>query len=180
MSNNKPSVYTVLFWLIQDKLIEPTLLFDFLEFFWPTFIKKDGYIFLKEAFSEEEYKRLVSENSNPEYWINLITIDEFFSELPDWEDKSVSLAKALVSIWKAKLKKDFPEANFEVQYLHNEEDGDYGLTFYQLSKEGSSRANPSATEILHPNVKENKLEESSKGSRPGIPKIRKARSHEIP
>ncbi len=110
----------------------------------------------------------------------MITIDEFFSELLDWEDKSVLLAKALVSIWKAKLKKDFPEANFEVQYQYEEEAGDYGLTFYQLTKEGSSKTNPNATEILHPNVKENKLEESSKGPRPGIPKIRKPRTDEIP
>lgn len=39
------------------------MLFDFLEFFWPTFIKKDGYIFLKEAFSEEEYTFLLCINT---------------------------------------------------------------------------------------------------------------------
>lgn len=179
MNNDKPSVYTVLFWIIQDKLIEPKILFDFLEFFWPTFIKKHGYVFLKEAFSKEEYERLMNENSDPEFWINLLTIDEFFSGLPDWEEKSISFAKALVSIWETKLKRDFPEMNFTVRYLHNEEDGDYGLTFYQPSKQ-DCKTNSSTTEISHPNIKENKLEQSSNGPRPGIPKIRRARTHEIP
>ncbi len=33
--------------------------------------------------------------------------------------------------WQEKLKKDFPAMSFIVEYLHDEECGDYGLTFYQ-------------------------------------------------
>lgn len=180
MNNEKPSVYTTILWLIQDKLIEPKLLFDLFQLFWPTFIRKDGYVFLKEMFSEEEYKRLINESSSPEYWINLLTIDEFFSELPDWENKSILFVKALVPIWETKLKKDFPEMNFSVQYLHSKEDGDYGLTFYQITKEEFSHTNSNAPEIARPNLKENKIEKSSKGPRPGVSKIRKPRINDIP
>ncbi len=71
---------------------------NFLYFLLPTLIKKDGYAFLEEEFTEEEYKRLIEEKSNPEYWINLLTIDEFFSEMSNWEEKSRVLAKTLVSM----------------------------------------------------------------------------------
>lgn len=175
-----PSVYTSLYWLIQDKKIEPNLLFDFLELFWPTLIKKDGYVFLEEEFTEEEYKRLIEEKSNPEYWINLLTIDEFFSEMSNWEEKSRVLAKTLVSMWTAKLKKDFPEINFNVQYLCNEECGDYGLTFYQYDKTNVEPSFEGLNDINIPNIKESKIEQSDDGLRPGMPKIRKPRVDEIP
>lgn len=178
--NEKASVYSILYWLIQDKVIEPGILFEFLELFWPTFIKKDGYIFLKESFSEEEYNRLISENSNPEYWINLLTIDELFSEIADWEEKSNALAKALASMWTQKLKRDFSDLDFKVEYLCNEELGDCGLTFYQTDKNSVYQLNDIPNEISSPNIKESKIEQSSNGPRPGIPKIRKARANEIP
>ena len=176
----KPSVSTILYWLIQDKKIEPESLFDFLDFFWPMFIKKDDHIFLKEAFSEEEFQQLINENSNPEYWINLITVDEFFSEMSDWEEKASAFAKALASMWTAKLKKEFPDINFKFEYLRNEEYGDYGITFYQTNKDNLRQINNTAKKISTPSVKESKMEQSSSGPRPGIPKIRKARANEIP
>jgi len=176
----KPSNYTVLYWLVQDKKIEPESLFNFLEFFWPTFIEKDNYVFLKEAFNEEEYNRLITEQSNPEYWINLLTVDEFFSAMPDWEEKASVFAKALASIWTEKLKKDFPYMNITVEDLCNEEYGDYGITFYQIDKDNARQINERSKEISAPNVKESKIEQSSSGPRPGIPKIRKARANEIP
>ena len=130
----KPSAYTLIYWLIQDKKIDPEILFSFLELYWPTFIKKDQYVFLKEKFSEEEYNRLINEKSNLEYWINLLTVDDFFSETVDAEEKSIALAKILVEIWQTKLKKDFPSMSFTVEYLEDQECGDYGLTFYQTNK----------------------------------------------
>lgn len=176
----KPSVYTVLYWLIQDKKIEPKMVFDFLELFWPTFIQKDHHIFLKERFSEEEYKRLMKDNSNPEYWINLLTIDDFFSELPDWQEQSSFLAQKLVHMWAAKLKNDFPKVNFTVEYLCNEENGDYGLTFYQSEKNCTHEKTENSREIATPNIKESKIEQSSSGPRSGIPKIRKPQPDELP
>lgn len=127
----KPSNYTVLYWLIQDEKIEPDIFFNFLEIFWPQFIKKDNYVFLKDKYSEEEFLRLVKENSDPEYWINLFTIDDFFSELENGEEKAKSLANSLVEIWQAKLKKEFPDKSFVVEYVYDKEYGDCGLTFHQ-------------------------------------------------
>jgi len=132
----EPNAYDIVYNLILNKVIGPELLFTMLEIFRPTFIEKDGYVFLKEQFSKEYYDRLIDENSNPELWINLFTADHFFSEMDDWEEKSSLFAQALVPMWEAKLKRDFPEMKFTVKYLCDEEVGDYGLTFYQ-TKDGS-------------------------------------------
>ena len=64
--SEKPSCYTFLYWLIQDKKIDPELFFIFSELFWPKFIKKDGYVFLKENYNEEKLNNLILEKVNPE------------------------------------------------------------------------------------------------------------------
>jgi hypothetical protein len=132
--HENPSIYTILYWLIQDKKIGSEIFFKFLEFYWPSFTKKNEFIFLKEKYSEEEFNRLINEKDNPEYWINMLTVDDFFSETNDGAEKSAILAKALVEIWTVKLKNDFPEKKFIVEYLSDKEYGDYGLTFYQIAK----------------------------------------------
>lgn len=130
--SKNPSVYTLVYWLIKFKHIQPEALFNFLELFWPTFIQKDKYIFLKENFNEEYYRRLINENSTRiEYWLNLFTVDDYFSDLPDADEKSILFSKFLVEIWQSKLEKDFPNLNFTVKFVSDEEFGDYGLTFYQ-------------------------------------------------
>jgi len=176
----KPSAYSLAYWLIKDKATDPNLLFYMIEIFWPTFIEKDGYVFLKEAFSEEEYHSLVDENSSPEYWMNILTIDEFFSEMDDWDENSTLFAKTLVTMWEEKLKSDFPEKSFTVQYLCDEEYGDCGLTFFQTAKNPLHGTHSLTSEIPHPNIKETKTELSPSGPRPGIPQIRKARFDEVP
>ncbi len=176
----KPPAYTFIYWLIQDRKIDPNDLFNFSELYWPTFVKKDGYVFLKEQFSEEEYNNLTKENENPEYWINLLTIDEFFSELSDGNEKSIALSKVLVEIWGVKLKKYFPDMIFTVECLWNEEYGDCGLTFYQTNESKALHEVEYLNEIASPNIKENKIMQSSNGPRPGMSKIRKPRVDELP
>jgi hypothetical protein len=178
--NENPPAYTTIYWLIQDGKIDPNDLFNFSQLYWPTFVKKDGYVFLKDQYSEEEYKSLTKENENPEYWLNLLTIDEFFSELSDGEDKSVALSKTLAEIWEVKLKKDFPNMTFTVECVWNEEYGDCGLTFYQTDESSTPQENKCFNEIVSPNIKENKIVQSSNGPRPGLSKIRKPRHDEIP
>jgi hypothetical protein len=173
-----PSVYTVLYWLIQDKNINADIFFDFLEIFWPTFIKDGKYIFLKETYSKEESDRLICENTNPEYWMNILTVGDFFSEIDDGEEKSAILAKTLTEIWKLKLQKDFPSTSFVVECLHDQDHGDLGLTFYQKTNTVSN-TQPDGT-IKSPSIKETKLYLSPSGPRPGNPEIRKARPDEIP
>jgi len=170
----------LIYWLIQDREIDPQDILNFSELYWPAFLRKDKYIFLKEQFSEEKYDEIVKESENPEYWMNLVTIDEFFSELPDGQDRAIFLAKILVEVWGAKLKKDFPGMNFSVKWLWNQEYGDCGLTFYQLNEERSSQEASCSNEISSPNIKENEIIQSSTGLRLGLPKIRKARPDEIP
>jgi hypothetical protein len=129
--HEEPNVYDIVYNLILDKVIDPELLFVILEIFQPTFVTKGRHVFLKERFSKEYHERLTAEGANLEYWINLVTVDDFFSEMEDWEEKSSQFAQALVPMWRAKLKRDFPERKFVVKYLCDEEVGDYGLTFYQ-------------------------------------------------
>ena len=131
--DEKPSIYTLIYWLIQDKKINPETIFIFSELFWPEFIKINGFVFLKEKFSENAFNEYITRKSNPEYWINLLTLDDFFSELEDAETKSKALAKILMEMWQEKLKKDFPCMNFTVAYLADHESEDYGITFYQNS-----------------------------------------------
>ncbi|MDR3623823.1 MAG: hypothetical protein P4L16_01645 [Chlamydiales bacterium] len=131
MDNNTPSIYTALYWLVQDKQIESKIFFTFLDFFWPKFIKKDNYIFLEEKYSEERYQELLKKKINPEFWINLLTVDSYFENEDDFEEKSIVLAKALVDIWQAKLKLDFPNLEIIVNYVCDTDVGDYGITFYQ-------------------------------------------------
>lgn len=166
-----------MYWLIQDRKIEAEALFVFSDIYWPAFIKKDGYIFLREQFSEEEYSGLIKTGTHPEYWINLFTVDEFFSEIPNKEEKSIAFINVLAEIWETKLKKDFPDMNFTIECLWNKEYEDCGLTFYQTDKKkkpGSFR------KIATPHIKENKSEQSTNGPRPGISKIRKPRPDELP
>jgi hypothetical protein len=178
--NENPPVYTLIYWLIQDGKIDPKDLFKFAELYWPTFVERDRYIFLKEQFSEEEYDELVKRGNNPEYWINLLTIDEFFSELPDGEDQAIALVKTLAEMWRAKLKKEFPDMNFAIECLWNEEYGDCGLTFYQTDGSNIPQNDGCFNEISSPNIKENKIMQSSDGPRPGMSKIRKPRLNELP
>lgn len=125
------SLYDYLFHKVSNKSGTGTdVFFAFLELLYPTFIEHEGYIFLKENFKEDYFQRLKSENSQVEYWMNLLTVDSYFDDDDEWEEKSRTLAKAMVEIWQMKLKKEFPHREFVVRYLEDNEVGDYGLTFY--------------------------------------------------
>lgn len=176
----KPSVYTTLFWLIEDEKIEPDVFFYFLKFFWPDFKRKDNYIFLDSNYSENDFNELIKKKRNPEYWINLITVGDYFLHASNEEDKSTILVKALVELWSTKLKKDFPDIDFTVHYFLDKENGDFGLTFYQNKLTETQKSIKKSKKIIAPNMKENKLEQSSDGLRPGMPRIREPRSDEIP
>ncbi len=78
------------------------------------------------------------------------------------------------------MKIDFPEIDFKVECLLNEGYEECGLTFYQTEKEFNCIEEIIAGEMLFPNIKENKLETSSNGLRPGKPELRKPRPEEIP
>lgn len=127
----KPSIYTLLYWFVEERKIDSDVFFFFLELFWPSFTTRDNFVFLKEKYSDEEYNRLINEGISPEYWINLFTVDDYFDDVEKREEKAAAFAQALVDVWDAKLKKEFPNKSFIVKYLCDKESGDYGLTFFQ-------------------------------------------------
>ena len=125
------SFYDYLFQKISNKSGTGTdVFFAFLELLYPTFIEHEGYVFLKENFNSDYVQRLKSEHAPVEYWMNLLTVDDYFNDDEDGEERSQTLAKAMVEIWQMKLKKEFPLREFVVEYLEDKETGDYGLTFY--------------------------------------------------
>jgi hypothetical protein len=131
---NDFSLYDYIFHIFKSKKINSDIYFAFSEFFWPTFIIYHDYIFLKENFSEEKFKELSKHKEKIEFWMNLFIIDPYFEDDKEEKEKAKILAQILVSIWQSKLKQDFPDIEFTVEYLYDIECGDYGLTFYQTKK----------------------------------------------
>jgi len=168
------SIYSKIYWLIQDQKITSGVIFDFLNFFWPNFICKSKYVFIESKFKDSSFKELVEVGVNPEYWINLITVDDFFSDEIFFEE-SMCLVESLSEILSTKLEKDFPALKFTVEYFGNEDEGDCGLTFYQSEIRSILKGNPP-----FPIIKENKIELFDDCSRPGKPELRMPRSDEIP
>src|SRR4051812_4452865 len=93
----KPKAYDIIYWLIQDAKVDGNQLFDFLELYWPTFTEKDGYVFLKEKYSEEKYN---STKENHEFWINFLSVDAYFINSEDQEKQSMDFSKILAEIWR--------------------------------------------------------------------------------
>jgi hypothetical protein len=125
------SIYDYIFHVIKSKKIDDDIFFAFGELFWPTFIVYNNYVFLKENFSKEKFNKLVDTKSRIEFWMNFLSIDPYFEEDDVNQEKAQTFARILVDIWQSKLKKDFPKLQFIVEYLYDDENGDYGLTFYQ-------------------------------------------------
>lgn len=125
------SIYTRLYWLINDKKLDPRIFFDFLNFFWPKFSEIDDYIFLEQKYNKSEHAKIIKSKKNPEYWVNLLTLDSFFNSYDDGYEKSKLLTNAMIEIWKVKLQNEYPDKNFVIECVFDEEFGDCGLTFYQ-------------------------------------------------
>ena len=135
--NNKFSLYDYIFHIAKLKKVDSDIYFAFFELFWPSFIIYKNYILLKENFSEEKIEDLIRKNEKVEFWMNFFITDPYFENEENEEVKSESLAWSLLQIWQAKLEKDFPDKKFIVQYICDEEYGDYGLTFYQKTNQSS-------------------------------------------
>jgi len=129
--NQTFSLYDYMFHAINTSHISRDIYFALQELYWPTFIERDTYVFLKENFSIEKFKDLKKDKTNSEFWMNFLSTDPYFENEEDSDKKAEGLSKLLVEIWATKLKRDFPEKSFSVQYLEDKETGDYGLTFYQ-------------------------------------------------
>ena len=129
------TVYDYIYHNLNNQNINSDIFFTFIELVWPTFFQLDGHIFLKENFSLKKYESLKRENENVEFWLNLILLSPYFENDNFEEQKSQSFSQKLVEIWQVKLKKDFPNLNFIVEYVFDSENSDHGLTFYQISQD---------------------------------------------
>ncbi|WP_158996832.1 hypothetical protein [Pigmentibacter ruber] len=111
---------------------------DFLIFFsdliFPEFIIIDEMIFLKNHFKEEYFNRLLKEKtscSEIEYWMNLVLISSYFPESDEFIDHALFLAEKLKKSIDLKLKNDFPNKMFSVDFTYDQDNGDVLFTFYQ-------------------------------------------------
>lgn len=129
--NKDLSPFDYIFCLTRQEELSSDLYFAFLELLWPSFIIYKNYIFLKATYSVEKVESLINEKHDVEFWANLLTVDSFFENEEDGEERSEFFARSLVESWQAKLKHDFPDKHITVKYVSDSEFGDYGLTFYQ-------------------------------------------------
>ena len=115
----------------------------YLRFFWPEFIEKDGMIFLKETFENQEGWARFDEAKN--YFAgNYMEIEKSFNyfEIPvqlvdkknEIDDKEYEyIAERMKQMWDAKLKFDFPNRQFVVRVANPDvTGGEIGLIFYQV------------------------------------------------
>ncbi len=81
---------------------------------------------IKEEYDESEYLRLIEQNlqkKEVEYWMNLLNINSlFYGEEIETEDNSIYIdtCELIVNLWSHKLHKDFPEKQFYVGCLKDE------------------------------------------------------------
>jgi hypothetical protein len=138
---NSFSLYDYIYHEIALSKVSTDIYFALLELYWPNFVLYEGFVFLKEKLTEIKFNSLDRQSDNVEYWLNFLTIDGYFENDENGEEKAEALSKILVEIWSTKLKKDFPQLDFVVLYLEDKEFGDYGLTFYQKKYEAKESKN---------------------------------------
>ena len=110
-------MYDYLFQIVNLNKINGDIYFAFLELFWPSFIIYKNFVFLRENFFEEKFNELARLNEKIEFWINFLCIDPYFENDDDGKEKAEALVQILVDTWQSKLRKDFPDFEFAVEYV---------------------------------------------------------------
>lgn len=134
-SANQPqgfSLFDYVHAIMSTNDLPTDLLLAMARLLWPEFVAFDGMVFLKEQFSlarVQEHGRSDDE-STTEYWINLLSVDGFFSySHSDKLSQDEAFANILAEAWRAKLRADFPDRSFDVKVMVDESVGDILLTF---------------------------------------------------
>ena len=104
--------------------------------FWPTFVRRDGYV-LRDGFSEESLRGFEcgpgSSRSSVEAVMNHVHIADIHCNVEPTEGQLRYLGRVLKDIHEVKLNRDFPDLRFVVSF--NDEPDldlvDYQLTFWQ-------------------------------------------------
>jgi uncharacterized protein (UPF0332 family) len=144
-STSSFNLYDYIYYEFSNKTVNPDMFYAIYELFWPTFIIHKEHVILKEAFNHKYFEELETNSQHIEYWMNFVSIDPYFSEInnPESQDnesyeKCREFTRKLSKLWKMKLTSDFPEKNFVVDCLDDEDTGDVALTFYQKTDHLSS------------------------------------------
>lgn len=98
---------------------------------WPEFYELNGYLYLKEEFDNlryQELKQQLSSESEVGYWMNMLNLDGM---LPTQTEKFYSyLGELLKTTWEAKLSNEYPDSDYVVEYIKNDED-EFFITFHK-------------------------------------------------
>jgi hypothetical protein len=96
--------------------------------FWPKFVEHDGCIFVGGVDSKNYkiwLKKLRGDKAAIERLLNHLHLDDLFPNASARTMKQkIYLAKLIKEMWESKLKRDFPELEFEVILIDCEASGD--------------------------------------------------------
>jgi hypothetical protein len=129
------SLYDYIHCVAIEKKIPIDFNIALLKLFYPEFIVIENHVFLKEEYDESEYLRLIEQNlpkKEVEYWMNLLNINSlFYSEEIEAENDSlyIDTCEVMANLWSQKLHKDFPEKQFYVGCL--KDDNEMYIVFYE-------------------------------------------------
>jgi hypothetical protein len=102
-----------------------------LRFFYPSFVERDGSIFLKEVLSDIDYESVttrVKGKTELEEAINCVD----FTDILEWDLSAEELHQFVVQvaeIWEIKLKKEYPNRVFLFHVVDFNSDGAWGIVF---------------------------------------------------
>ena len=106
------------------------------ELFWPDFKLVEGMVFLNVTDLDNLGASIIKHNDNKkeiEQAYNFVETMELFGKYTiDLTDEEYDIfVNRLVEMWSAKLKLQFPDRNYIVERIDNEEIDEYGIWFYQ-------------------------------------------------
>jgi hypothetical protein len=99
-------------------------------------VEVDGLLFIKDKEQEltELHKKIASYESpiEAQSWVNIVLVDGFINEAvgDEWEDDDPSaqrILSAISSAWTYQILAKFPDAQFSIEKISDEEYGDFGL-----------------------------------------------------
>jgi hypothetical protein len=138
-SNKDFTLFDYVFQEARNVNLNSDFYFAFFELIWPKFIRRNEFVFLEQNYSSEKLQKLhdtdavKKDHQNIEFWMNLVNIDPFFEHTDVSDEHVEAFTIKLVETWSAKLKIDFPNVSFKVEYMHDADVSDYALTFYQTN-----------------------------------------------
>lgn len=97
------SLFDYLYHLLKIGNLSTDIWFAIREAFWPEFIEYKEFVLIKALSSQEKVEKLLQQRQQVEFWSNLLTLDPYFEDGEDMEERAELLGRTLVETWKAKL-----------------------------------------------------------------------------